>query len=186
MKTSKRFEAENAATRQANGQFARGTLQPGAKPFPPGTSGNPGGRPIGARLLRGWIEKYMHETAITLKRVAEDETAPVMQRAAALHWMKVATGQRGLASNLPACGPELHRILDFLDGKLPCKPDGRGGRRRRRGVLLTELTHDRRGEPVLRVTTTAADGTKTTTTEKGPAVIAKFVNRPAKPARSAT
>lgn len=112
---------QNATTRTARGRFAPGVLQPGARPFPKGKSGNAKGRPRASATVREYLNLYASYTLPALDAIVSDEGQTVAKRGAALAWLRVFRGQRAISDGGSMVPAELQRILDAIDGRRPPK-----------------------------------------------------------------
>ena len=79
--------AKQKAVRNPNGQFAPGHTPPGARPFKPGQSGNPKGRPRAGLSVVEWINELQETLEEDLRKISTDPKAPPHKRSAANSWL---------------------------------------------------------------------------------------------------
>ena len=86
------------------------------KPFPPGVSGNPAGRPKAGAVIAEWMDAMAAYTPEQLREVMGDPSAPAAKVAAARTWLDGISSDRNAAGS-PIAGAEVDRICDRTDGK---------------------------------------------------------------------
>ena len=111
--------------RLPNGQFAPGVIPEGAKPFPPGVSGNPTGRPKGIPNLKAALMRRLAKAGLDEEGVGPDvdEIAAFLiaqakeDPAAMKHlWDRV---EGSVAKEHKHSGSVGIKVLDLRDGESP-------------------------------------------------------------------
>jgi hypothetical protein len=102
----KRTEEQNGH-REPNGRWKKGVIPEGAKPFPPGVSGNPEGRPTAGATIREWWNVMQGWTMEQLAACLSDPLTPLAKRTAAAQWLGAFEGN----------GTAVDRICDRTEGK---------------------------------------------------------------------
>jgi hypothetical protein len=113
---NKKTESSPAVEAKA-GAGRGGNVPPPEHRWPPGTSGNPGGkgRPAGW-VLRDWLNQLVDTTTDELKAIVNDPDAAAAKAAAAQLWLNARSGERSKAG-VPICGEAAERIMDQTAGK---------------------------------------------------------------------